>query len=392
MATVTGAMLTSNILSDQLALDFGDEIALLDPKENPFTLFARMADKRRTASYTYSHFEDRRKARFDSTSGTATTTIQTIPVTTGAAFQQWDLVQNTRTGEIFRVDGVAGNNLAVTRNISPSGVGTGTAMNAADELMIVGTAQPENDTSKPARSDVPSKVTNFTQILRTPIELSDRLRASMFQLSPSEWGRQQKMKGIEHAIDIESAFIFGKKSDTTPGAAHNTTTAGILAHITTNQTDAGGDLSEAEWNAFMATAFVGGGGSATKLALGSSTAVSALNKFPAAKQQTSTTRRPTAWTSPRTSRRSARSSWPRRSTSCCAARSTAATSIVSSRPCFENISYRYLANDELSFRPRHEAPAEPPAARPGRPQGRVPLGHRLPGVKLQETHAVSDRH
>jgi hypothetical protein len=162
---------------------------------------------------------------------------------------------------------VSGNNLTVTRNIAPSGVGTGTAMNNADELMIVGTAQPENDTSKPARSDVPSKVTNFTQILRTPIELSDRLRASMFQLSPSEWNRQQKMKGIEHAIDIESAFIFGKKSDTTPGAAHNTTTAGILAHITTNQTDAGGDLSEAEWNAFMATAFVGGGGSATKLAL-----------------------------------------------------------------------------------------------------------------------------
>jgi hypothetical protein len=95
MATVTGAMLTTNILSDQLALDFGDEIALLDPKENPFTLFTRMADKRRTVSYTYSHFEDRRKARFDSTSGTATTTIQTIPVATGASFQQWDLVQNT---------------------------------------------------------------------------------------------------------------------------------------------------------------------------------------------------------------------------------------------------------------------------------------------------------
>jgi hypothetical protein len=382
MATVTGAMLTSNILSDQLALDFGDEIALLDPKENPFTLFARMADKRRTASYTYSHFEDRRKARFDSTSGTATTTIQTIPVTTGAAFQQWDLVQNTRTGEIFRVDGVAGNNLAVTRNISPSGVGTGTAMNAADELMIVGTAQPENDTSKPARSDVPSKVTNFTQILRTPIELSDRLRASMFQLSPSEWGRQQKMKGIEHAIDIESAFIFGKKSDTTPGAAHNTTTAGILAHITTNQTDAGGDLSEAEWNAFMATAFVGGGGSATKLALGSSTAVSALNKFPAAKQQTVNNEKTygmdvTTYQSPfGTIKLAAPFHKLLRGT-----KYGGYLVVVD----MENISYRYLANDELSRDTKLLQNRQPRDQDGRKDEFLSDIGCQ---VKLQETHAV----
>jgi hypothetical protein len=67
---------------------------------------------------SYSHFEDRRKARFDTTSSTATTTITTIPVTTGAYYAQWDLWQNTRTGEVFRVDGVVGNNITVTRNIA----------------------------------------------------------------------------------------------------------------------------------------------------------------------------------------------------------------------------------------------------------------------------------
>jgi hypothetical protein len=68
MATVTGAMTTTNVLSDQLALDFGDQIALLDPSENPFTLLTRRAAKRRTVATTYSHFEDARKARFDATS------------------------------------------------------------------------------------------------------------------------------------------------------------------------------------------------------------------------------------------------------------------------------------------------------------------------------------
>jgi hypothetical protein len=175
----------------------------------------------------------------------------------------------------------------VTRNIAPTGVGTGTAMNSGDELMKVGTAQPENDTSKPARSDVPTKITNNTQIFRTPFEASETLRASGFQLSPNEWDRQQKNHGIEHAIDIESAGLFGKRSTTNPGSTADRTTAGILAHITTNQTDAGGDLSEAEWNAFLATAFTGAtGGSDRKLFLASSTVVGALNKFPASKQQT----------------------------------------------------------------------------------------------------------
>jgi hypothetical protein len=157
-------------------------------------------------------------------------------------------------------------------------------MNSGDELMIVGTAQPENDTSKPARSDVPVKVSNNTQIFRTPFESSDTLRASGFQLQPTEWNRQAKMKGIEHAIDIESAFLWGKRSTTTPGSTADRTTAGVLAHVTTNQTDAGGDLSEAEFNAFLATSFRYG--SARKLFLASATTLGALQKFPASKQQT----------------------------------------------------------------------------------------------------------
>jgi hypothetical protein len=217
MATVTGAMTTTNVLSDQLAIDIGDQITLLEPDVNPLTLFTRRADKRRTVATQYSAVEDARKARFDATSGAVTNVATTVAVVNGPYFAQWDLVQNTRTGEVFRVDSVATNNLTVTRNIAPSGVGTGIAMNSADELMIIGTAQPENDTSKPARSDIPVKVSNNTQIFRTPFESSDTLRSSGFQLQPTEWNRQAKMKGIEHSIDIESAFIWGKRSTTTPG-------------------------------------------------------------------------------------------------------------------------------------------------------------------------------
>jgi len=156
MATITGAMTTTNVLSDQLAIDLGDRISLLEPSAQPLAVFTRKANKKRTVATKFSWLEDQSKPRFDTQNGGATNVATTVAVTNGAYFQQWDQVLNTRTGEQFRVDAVAGNNLTVTRGIGS----TGTAMLNGDELYIIGTAQPENDTSKPARSDIPSKVTN----------------------------------------------------------------------------------------------------------------------------------------------------------------------------------------------------------------------------------------
>ena len=284
MATVAGAMTTTNVLSDQLAIDLGDRIKLLEPDINPLAIFSKRARKSKTVATKFSWLEEVSKVRFGTVAaGGALIGATTINVTAGqgANYQQWDQVLNTRTGEVFRVDGVSTDALTVTRGIGS----TAAAMNAADELYLIGSAQSENDTSKPARSDIPSKVTNYTQIFRTPFEASDSLRASGFQASPAEWPRQIRNKGIEHAKDIELTFLLGRKSLTTPGATENRTTGGVLSFITTNQTDAGGDLSEAEFNAAMLQQgrYSGAKG---KLALASGVGVSALNKFPASKQQT----------------------------------------------------------------------------------------------------------
>jgi hypothetical protein len=236
----------------------------------------------RTTATKFSWLEEKSKARFMTQAGGATSGAASIALTTGqgAYVQQWDQVLNTRTGEQFRVDSVSGDTINVTRGIGS----TAAAMNNLDELLIIGSAQPENDTSKPARSDVPSKLTNNTQIFRTPFEASESLRASGSQVSPTEWPRQARNKGIEHAKDIEYTFLLGRKSVTTPGATEDRTSGGVLSFISSNQTDAGGDLSEAEFNAFMAQ--VMRYGSSSKLALASAVGVGSLNKFPASKQQT----------------------------------------------------------------------------------------------------------
>jgi hypothetical protein len=283
MAAITGARTTTNILSDQLAIDLGDRISELEPDVQPLAVFSRAAGKKRTVATKYSWLEDTRKARFDTTTATATATATTVAVAHGAYFAQHDQVINTRTGEQFRVSSVASNNLTVVRAVGGDFI-NGTAMNSGDELLLIGSAQPENDTSKPARSDNPSKVSNNTQIFRTPFEISGSLMASAFQVSPADWPFQARKAGKEHAIDIEETFLYGRKSADTSGATERRTTGGALSFINSNQVDAGGDLSEAEFNAFMLQVMRFGSGS--KLAMASGVGVSALNKFPASKQQT----------------------------------------------------------------------------------------------------------
>jgi hypothetical protein len=280
MATVTGAMTTTSVLSNQLAIDIGKEISLLEPDVQPLAVFSRAAAKERTVATKFKWLEDEAKARFDTTSATATAEAGTISVSNGGYYQQWDQVLNTRTGEQMRVDAVTGNTLTVTRGIGS----TATAMLNGDELMIIGSAQPENDTSKVARAKQPSLVENFTQIFRTPFEISGTLQAVSFMVNPSEWHRVARNAGIEHAKDIEYSFVLGRKSATTPGATEDRTTGGVLSFITSNQTDAGGNLSEAEFNAAMLQAMRYG--SSSKLAIASGVGVSALNKFPASKQIT----------------------------------------------------------------------------------------------------------
>jgi hypothetical protein len=120
-----------------------------------------------------------------------------------------------------------------------------------DELLIIGTAQPENDTSKPARSDVPSKVTNNTQIFRTPFEISGSLQASGFQVRRTS-GRGRTATRASSTRRTSSTRSCSAASRRRRRARRRTARrAARSAFITTNQTDAGGDLSEAEFNAFM---------------------------------------------------------------------------------------------------------------------------------------------
>jgi hypothetical protein len=283
MADVTGARGTGNITQSIRAIDMRKEVLELEPNSAPLTVLLGRLRSDPTVNPEFSWTEDKLKARFDKVNnvGGYSNSATSVIVGDGTKYAQHDLWKVTRTGEVVRVSSVATNTLTVVR-----GIGGGAAtMNDQDELLLIGSAQPEGDTSKPARSGNPSKVTNYTQIVRTPFESTETLRHSNTMTTPSDWKRQANHAGIEHNKDWEYIYWFGKASEDLTGSQPRRTTGGVLSFLTTNVTDAGGQLTEAEFFGVFSGAFRYGN-QGTKTLFASRLVVDVVNAFPRGKLQT----------------------------------------------------------------------------------------------------------
>lgn len=249
MAGITGARGTGNVLAANRKLDMASRVALLEPESNPLTLLLNRLSKAKTVNPEYKHLEDESEPRFDLVNNATgyAAGATSIVVDNGAYFAQHYIVQVTRTGENMRVTGVSGNTLTVVRGVGS----TAAAINDNDELLIIAVAQPEGDTSRPARTSNPSAVTNYTQIFRQPVEATETLRHSDSNTQPNDWAYQSKKNAIEHAKDIEYALWFGRPSENTSGSQPLRTTGGVWHWLTQNLTDAGGAFTEAEFRAAL---------------------------------------------------------------------------------------------------------------------------------------------
>lgn len=282
MATVTGQRGTGNVASEQREIDMAEAISLLQPTAQPLTVLSKRAEQQATGDKKFQWEEDDLEPRFDAINDASgyTDSAATWTVDNGAYFAEHDLVIVTRTGEMVRVLSVAGNDITVERAQGS----TAAALLDNDELYIIGSAQPEGDSDKPARSSNPSNVYNYTQIFRKPWDATGTWRASRNKTRPKDWPHQAKKSGIEHALDLELSFLFGYRSLDTSGSQERTTTKGAVRYVTTNVTDAGGTFTETEWNTVMRGAF--DYGSDTKIGLASGLAISVLNAFALGKLET----------------------------------------------------------------------------------------------------------
>ena len=152
-------------------------------------------------------------------------------------------------------------------------------------MFVIGLVALEGDTSPTARTYNPSVVTNYTEIFRTSVEATGTWLSSSNESSPHDWAYQHKKKGIEHLKSIELAFLYGTSGEATVSSRNARTTGGVLSFATQNNTDAGGTLTETEWETWLRSLFRYGSQKRTVLA--SPLVISVLNAYSSSKLVTS---------------------------------------------------------------------------------------------------------
>jgi hypothetical protein len=248
---VTGQLATKGtnaINSAQLIVDMSRDIYEYDPNASPIlTVLTNRLRSRPATQPEVKWLEDEPLPSWDTTTATSAQADTTIDVTNGTYWRAGDLVLVPRTGETMRVVSVASNVLTVTR----AWTGSDTAINSGENLLRIGAAEMEGDTSPAAKSTVTANKNNYCQIVKTPVHLSKTLEATDLY-GGNERTRQRRKAGAEHARRWEEILLHGrKKEDTSTGTNPIRSAGGVDEYITTNVLAAGGTLTESEFLDFL---------------------------------------------------------------------------------------------------------------------------------------------
>jgi len=275
MAMIDGVRDTNTIIAATRKLDTADRIALLEPDAAPLTVILKMARKRKTTDPKFRWFEDVLGPRWDTVNySTGYTTSETsIVVDNGAYFKANDLVKVTTTAEVVLVTAVSTNTLTVTRAFGETAAG---AVADGGKLLILGNLSEEGADAPAIKTTQKVEVYNFTTIVRTPLGLTGT-EAATDLYGEKDLPYQRRKAAIEHMKDIENRFLFSERKEDTSGTHPKRSTRGLIKWITTNVTDAGNTLTEAEFNTFLESVFRYG--SKKKMLIACSKIVSALDSW-----------------------------------------------------------------------------------------------------------------
>ena len=168
----------------------------------------------------------------------------------------------------------------------------------ADTILIAGNINSEGSGMPDALTEDPTKWYNYTQIFKTPFEISGTAMQTKLRTNPAYYQRI-KMETLEkHSIEMENAFMWGVPSEGTgTNGLPERTTLGLIPAIRGGYTGQGGSsgtvsnyATESDWSG---QSWLSGGedwldtqleicfryGSSDKLALCGSGALLALNKI-----------------------------------------------------------------------------------------------------------------
>jgi hypothetical protein len=291
---VTGTRDTGNILANKMVIDMSNDIALLQPNAEPFMSFLKIA-KRNTevaSNPKFEWMEDDLLPRWDAvnmstdpdgagalTSGqTAAGTL--ITVDNGSYFSVGDIVKIPRTGEVLLVTAIATNDLTVVRGY---GVTAAAVINDNDPVVIIGNVNEEGAGTRTIKTTLEVPKFNYTQIFKTPFGVTNTENATKMY-GGKDLSYQQMKAGVQHKIDMGRSFTFGEKKLDTSGAKPKRSTGGLLSHLTKNNYDAGGALTQSEFDNNLSEVIFKHG-SKNKIILCSARLLSVINSWAMQKLQ-----------------------------------------------------------------------------------------------------------
>lgn len=291
---------------ERLIVDAVDKIFLLEPNKHPLvTLLTNVGKvwdgkawrgssimKAVTGNPEFKWFEDVYGGRYARTTNAEATGDQTIEVSgagssSGYIFTKGDVVRNARTGENLLVTAVAAGNITVDRAF---GTVAAAAMLSGDGLFIIGNVNEENAGARNVNATRSTPQSNYTQIFKTSIAVSNTEKASNLY-GGKDLPYQRAKKGTEHALDIERAFWFGQyKYDVTGTQGHpRRQTGGIDEFITSGNSfvqNQGGPLTAPDMNSFLREGFTYG--NSTKVLFAGGLVLQAINEIARGQVRTKT--------------------------------------------------------------------------------------------------------
>jgi hypothetical protein len=247
--------------------------------------------KSETGNPEFKWFEDVYGGRFAKVSANYTAAAGQAPTVTGAGtnsgyiFTVGDVVMNARTGEKAVVSVVAAG--AVTLGTRGFGSTAAAAGVVGDSLFIIGNVNEENASARNVNMTQSSAQSNYTQIFKTTISLSNTEKSASLY-GGADLPYQRAKKGTEHALDIERAFWFGEKNSSTGSAGHPLrSTGGVLEFINSGNSyvqNQGGSLTAPDLNTFLREGFTYG--NSTKMLFAGGVVLQAINEIARGQIQT----------------------------------------------------------------------------------------------------------
>lgn len=272
MANILTVRARTDFSTNRELLDFAENIALLDPNENPFTLVTMKFKTKVSGNIKHSWLRDELIPETDTIDTTTATTTAGITINVDN-IDRWtvgDIWRREASGEVVFVEAVA-TDVTVERDYGKtSGAYTGLAASLINEDVFtwLGNANEDGSPLPGLRSTKETQIDNYCQLQRTPFAIGELADAAAVR-GEDDWPYQARKSAITHMRKIERQNLFGRPAagdlsiyETAPT---DPSAAGGLFHFLTGGTGFAGtgsdrlvsnaDITQAEFLSYLEPLF-----------------------------------------------------------------------------------------------------------------------------------------